>query len=153
MRILVMSDSHGYSSVMRKVLEIQQGYIDAIVFLGDGERDLYRCQELIGNTPVYSVKGNCDISSDSLVCDLQIFAGKKVYITHGYAEHVKSGLFGLVEKANHCNADIVLYGHTHKSVTNYVDNVYYFNPGSIMEREYGIVEITDKGIMCNNVKI
>ena len=41
------------------------------------------------------------------------------------------GLYGLYDKAKEHNCDIVLFGHTHKPVIKYMDNITFANPGSI----------------------
>jgi hypothetical protein len=50
-------------------------------------------------------------------------------------------------------ADIVLFGHTHMPESIYKDGIYYFNPGSLKEGCYGVVDITDNGIICINKKL
>ena len=37
----------------------------------------------------------------------------KLFVTHGHAYGVKSGLGRLAERAKTLGADVVLYGHTH----------------------------------------
>ena len=50
---------------------------------------------------------------------IHIFAGKLLYRTHGYAENVKYGDGQLRQQARACKADIALYGHTHRAVTDF----------------------------------
>ena len=146
MRLLVFSDSHGVAYYMRKVLEMHPE-ADKIIFLGDGEADIDNLEYYIGNKPVVKVKGNCDPYSDLKALEIIKAAGQTVYITHGYAEHVKAGLTELKLTARGYGANIVLYGHTHRQESFTEDGVYYMNPGSISERYYGMIDITPKGIM------
>ena len=48
---------------------------------------------------------------------------------------------------------LALYGHTHIPDCSYSDGVYLFNPGAAQNGRYGIVDITEKGIMCINAEI
>ena len=82
--------------------------------------------------------------------DVRTLDNTKIYATHGYVEKVKFGLFDLEERAKNENCGLVLFGHTHQPTKQYKDGVYYFNPGSIKEGFYGVVDITEKGIMCIN---
>jgi putative phosphoesterase len=65
---------------------------------------------------------------------------------------VKSGLGRLIEKAKSVKADLVLYGHTHVSKTEYVDGIYFVNPGSLSRAVegrtgYALIDIVSSGIM------
>ena len=79
--------------------------------------------------------------------------GKKIYCTHGHAEHVKYGTDELICRARQEGADIVLYGHTHSGVTAYDDGLYIMNPGSIRDGHYGMIDIVPGGIMLNEAKL
>lgn len=126
---------------------------DMIVHLGDGERDIEKIRSYIGNTPVVQVCGNCDFYS-RLPENEYIFAkGIKILCTHGHTELVKYGTQQLYSKAKSAGARIALYGHTHFPVTDYDDGFYAMNPGSIREGCYGVVDITDGGIICINMKL
>lgn len=57
------------------------------------------------------------------------------------------------------NADLVLFGHTHIPLERYIPTedggFYIFNPGSIGrsfdgKSSYGIINITDKGILLSH---
>lgn len=152
MRILVFSDSHGTTHNMREAMQLHKN-ADAVIFLGDGERDfsyLTGMQE-IKNT--VCVSGNCDFYSQ--LNDNEIFtAGAvKIFCTHGHNEGVKYGTDTLINKALALGARIALYGHTHEPVTDYVDGLHIMNPGSIRSGDYGIIDITPAGIVCLNMKI
>ena len=56
MTILVLSDSHGRSDNVSRAIEAA-GRVDAILFLGDGLRDV---EYLSTDAPIYSVRGNGD---------------------------------------------------------------------------------------------
>lgn len=152
MRILVFSDSHGNTARMTDAI-LMHKEADMIVHLGDGERDIDKIRDIIGSTPLIQVCGNCDFGS--VLCENEyIFAkGIKILCTHGHMEGVKHGPQMLYAKAKSAGAHIALYGHTHNAVTYYDDGFYAMNPGSIREGCYGVVDITDSGIICINMKL
>lgn len=149
MRILVVSDSHGSPMNLRKAIE-QQPTAELLFYLGDGEHDLEYANVQL---PTVKVKGNCDWGSELPAFSVDKVEGKVIYSTHGYVEFVKYGLTGLISAARERNAHIALYGHTHNPVTEYIDGVWYVNPGSIREGRYAVVDITKVGIMPILMKI
>ena len=152
MRILVVSDSHGDSFTLGRIIRNQPN-AEVVVFLGDGESDVLRCGIHLIDKYVIKVKGNCDFYSELDANVTQVIEGKKFFITHGYLENVKFGIDNLIYKGQEPGADIILYGHTHVPVSKYIDGVYVFNPGSVKNGEYGFIDITDKGVMCVNARI
>lgn len=152
MRILVLSDSHCDACAVLKALS-EQRLAGVVIHLGDGEDDLHYAKKQLENKRVIAVKGNCDFGSSLSVYQTEIIEGKRFYITHGHLENVKSSLSALEAQAEKFCSDIVLYGHTHQSVTDYKNNVHYFNPGSLRNGEYGVVDITKSGIVCIQMKL
>ncbi len=126
---------------------------DAVIFLGDGERDFEKLEDMLGEKRVIKVCGNCDYASALPVNAIAEFAGVKVFCSHGFAENVKFGDEMLEEKARKLGARIALYGHTHKAVTDFRDGLYIMNPGCAAYGEYGIIDITPNGIMCINTSV
>ncbi len=147
MRILVMSDSHGekYDPLLAVKQQPDAAYV---IHLGDGEYDLQRCKEKYPDRIYIQVKGNCDFGSQLNAVETITLGGRKIYITHGYAENVKYGLTNLFYRAKEQAADLVLYGHTHIPRHDYYDEMHVFNPGSIREGRYGVIDIEENGIMC-----
>ena len=153
MRILVLSDSHGMPSRILDAVEAHPE-AEALIFLGDGERDLDTVESYFFCLPnVIKVAGNCDFSSSLPLLRVVTLGGKKIYCTHGHAEHVKYGTDELLLRARQEGADIVLYGHTHTGVTCYDDGLYIMNPGSIRDGHYGMIDIVPGGIMLNEAKL
>lgn len=135
---------------------------DAIIFLGDGLRDISYCE--FGDIPIFAVCGNCDAftffgkgnAEDEIVMTL---GDKRIMMTHGDRYAVKNGLARLVLSANEKGADIVLFGHTHMPCEKYLSKgeseygitlqkpMYLFNPGSIggYDPSFGTIEITPRG--------
>lgn len=152
MRLLVLSDSHGDIPSLKMAIE-KEPEADAVIFLGDGLGDYEYCRERTNKICV-AVRGNCDVYySDYPKLLNKVFGGKSVYITHGDTEKVKFGLTMLKMRAKETGSDIVLFGHTHNPVTEYDNGIHYLNPGSVRQNSYGIVDITEGGIICFHKKI
>lgn len=127
---------------------------EAVFFLGDGFREYDELVKKYSHKIAFiGVKGNCDLYCDLPEKDIRTLDGTKIYATHGYMEKVKFGLFGLEEQAQKENCNLILFGHTHQPFKSYRDGVHYFNPGSIREGFYGVVDITKNGIICFNKNI
>ncbi len=144
MRYLIISDIHGSSYYLKKVLNYFETLkCDKILILGDilyhGPRnDLpkeYNPKEVIKllnhlKDKIIAVKGNCDAEVDSMVLDFPILDLALVndnfymYMTHGHR-------FNPDNKLNIESGSVVLYGHTHIHKIDDVDGVTYLNPGSI----------------------
>lgn len=153
MRILVISDSHGMPSRILDAVEAHPE-AEALIFLGDGESDIEMLESYCRSLPsMIRVAGNCDFSSKLPLMRVVTLGGKKIYCTHGHAEHVKYGTDELICRARQEGADIVLYGHTHSGVTAYDDGLYIMNPGSIRDGHYGRIDIVPGGIMLNEAKL
>ncbi len=151
MRILVISDSHGRVSEIEKAIE---AHTDAkhIFFLGDCVRDIEDCPFIYPDRTFHIVCGNCDYASLYKSTDTVTLGGCNILFTHGHPFSVKSGLAQLKAKAKSEGINLVLYGHTHISKTEYADGVHFVNPGSVCSgREggtsYAVVDIEPNGIM------
>ena len=143
MKILVMSDSHGSVSKLRKAFECEQP--DACIFLGDCVRDYLQVCDEQPNVLHYVVSGNCDFGSNSGFSERIITAigGKVFYITHGHNERVKNGYMSLCMSGLQAGADVVLFGHTHMTCVNEYEGMVLLNPGSISSGTYGIITIDE----------
>ena len=154
LRIVVLSDSHGDIASLKMAVKNEP---DAkhVIFLGDGIHDVEAAEDVLADTIVCAVKGNCDyhFSSEYPKKLTPEIGGKNFYITHGDAEHVKYGLDTLKLNAYMCKSDIVLFGHTHAPFILYDGLTHFFNPGSVRENSYGVIDITDNGVMCFHKKI
>ena len=152
MRILVLSDSHGDYFTLKRAIEAQPT-AEVVVFLGDGHMDFERCKPLLDGKKVYCVKGNndfhCDYPKNAIIEEGEL----KIYITHGHYEYVKSGLGGLLSVSRRNNCKLALYGHTHNQQEDNYDGIKMFNPGSIRNDEYGVIDIVDNGFICIGIKL
>ncbi|MDD6021586.1 MAG: YfcE family phosphodiesterase [Acutalibacteraceae bacterium] len=152
MRILVMSDSHGDRFSASLAIE-QQPEAKYVFHLGDGADDIEDLIPFYPDRTFVRVRGNCDFSSQLSASETVSVGGKKIYLTHGYAERVKYGLSLLVCAAREHDAEIAVFGHTHTPQTDYCDGLYLFNPGSLRDGNYGVIDITAKGIICVENKV
>ena len=120
---------------------------DEVIFLGDGARDIDRAMESFPEKKFFCVCGNCDLYSQNPETLLEIFAGKRVYCTHGYLEKVKYGTDLLFKTGAAKGADIILYGHTHTAVTDYRDGIYIMNPGTASAGGVWFLELKHTGVL------
>lgn len=156
MRIVVISDTHGRWERAEAAVRCQSK-AEIIIFLGDGAEDVDSLQYESGKM-LLAVRGNCDFASELPALDEFTVEGKKIFFTHGHLFDVKYGTEKLVEAGRRRGADIILFGHTHKPVAEYVDEMYIMNPGSLGHPcdgnpTYGIIDITKAGIVTNIVKL
>lgn len=152
MRILVMSDTHGSRHNAALAIE-QQPDAKYIFHLGDGASDIDDLIAFYSDRTFVRVQGNCDFSSYLPYREIVFVGGKKIYATHGYIERVKFGLDMLYYSAREQEAEIALFGHTHEQYIDYYDGMHIFNPGSLREGKYGVVDITPKGIICVGMQV
>lgn len=156
MRIIVVSDTHGRSFLLSKIMALHPE-AEVFIHLGDGGAEVPGVGAAHPGLRVYALKGNCD--SAPLPDRLLITEGeKRIFAAHGHKLFVKSGTEKLTEEARKAGADIALFGHTHVAMTSYEDSLYLLNPGSLsFPREgapsYGVIDITKAGIVTNVVKI
>ena len=150
MKILVLSDSHGATSPITNAIEKTNP--DAVIFLGDGVREVDRVSDLY-DIPFYLVKGNCDFGDYE---DMQLIElrGKRLFFCHGHKYGVKGGYGAIAQAARKYGADIALFGHTHSAYEHYEDGLYLLNPGSCAaprggRPSCGIVEIAGGSIITN----
>ena len=148
----MLSDSHGSTGNILEAIE-KHSNAEVVVFLGDGESDFENAEYFLRDKRVIGVAGNCDFRSDNPFCEITAVGGKRIYCTHGHEERVKWGLGELISRARAEKADIVLYGHTHTPVNTYDDGLYIFNPGSLRDGSYGVIDITPSGVMPIHMKL
>ena len=103
------------------VRAIRQQRPDTVFHLGDCERDTQR---------LYRVCGNCDrepVNPEVLQLTLD---GVKFFLTHGHRYSVKYTLDALLNAAYFAGADMVLFGHTHRAMSETMQGLYVVNPGT-----------------------
>lgn len=137
MRILVLSDTHGnvVDEFIKKIKKEEK--FDMLIHCGDFCKDASYISNTLNISKYIQVKGNCDWNSE--ICELEKIdiLGKKIFVTHGHLFSVKKDLSELKNYAKLQEADIVFFGHTHKSYSQYEDGILFFNPGSACIPTYG----------------
>lgn len=155
MKILVISDSHGRTGKLKMIL-IRNQDIDMIIHLGDGENDLspacQACNIDLSKIRVFQVCGNCDRESNDNITITPTIEGVKFYITHGFEQGVKYGLKKIATLASYNDCKIALFGHTHRQHKSEEMGIMLFNPGSVMNGEYGIINVGNGNIECCELK-
>ncbi len=157
-RVVVISDTHKDFAVMRRIVERHRQNTDLFIHLGDVEKDVKQIKALYPDLPVVSVRGNCDFGSKSKLVDIAVVGGARILFCHGHTMGVTGGTGVLEQAAREAGCNIALYGHTHVSACRYKDGLYVMNPGSPSQprdgqKSYGIIDITDKGILPYVVKL
>lgn len=154
MRILAVSDTHGDRWALQRAL-LAQPKAEVVLHLGDGEQEAEEVRNSFPEKQFHMVRGNCDWGSSLPAHLLLEFGGRKIYMTHGYAENVKYGMDQAIDAAQEKKADILLFGHTHESLTDYVNGLYIMNPGSLHGSmgTYGYIDITSAGIVTNVLRV
>lgn len=128
MKALVVSDTHGdIRRVARYIKDNPQ--IGLILHLGDHAEDGRRLSLETG-LPLYAVRGNNDYGDESPLKLCVNIEGVKVLMVHGNRQRVYYTRYALVEEADACLADLVLFGHTHTYEDDVYEGVRCINPGS-----------------------
>lgn len=147
MKILVFSDSHGNTSRMISAIADHGRSVSMIIHLGDGVRDVEYVSSLYPEIPLVSIKGNGEtFSRDSQTLEIE---GLRIMCVHGHTYGVKMDMDRVAMCAIDNNADILLYGHTHRPDDTLFTSpdgrrVRLFNPGSIGKGyppSYGVINI------------
>ena len=83
-KLLILSDSHGGSDAIARILKAERENIDALIFLGDGLRDLELALTKYPRLRTYAVAGNCDFGALEPYDGLAAFDQVIVFYTHGH---------------------------------------------------------------------
>lgn len=156
MKVLVLSDTHGNleKEYLNKIK--RDNNFDMLIHCGDCCKDLKYIINQIGISKYINVCGNCDFNRSEKDIEKVQICGKSIIITHGHVFDVKRDLDKLKYYAENENADIVLFGHTHRAYSCYDNGILYFNPGSTClptygNRSYGIITIDDEGLVIDEI--
>lgn len=132
MLVGLVSDTHGL--VRREIFDAFSG-VDLILHAGDvGGREVL--DELRAIAGVQAVYGNTDaIGEPGLAKSLRLeLAGVTVHVSHGHelGSPTPDGL------AARYDADVIVYGHTHKPLIERIGNRLVVNPGSAGPRRFDL---------------
>ena len=128
-KILIVSDTHrkneNYLEIIKKC-----GPIDKVIHCGDVEGSEFTICEAAG-CPVEMVMGNNDFFSN-LPREKEFLLGKyKVWLTHGHNYYVSMDNQTIKKEARARGMDIVMYGHSHRPIVDYDNEIIAINPGSL----------------------
>ncbi|MBQ6152734.1 MAG: metallophosphoesterase [Ruminococcus sp.] len=154
MKIIVISDNHGMLRNPRMILK-KHPDAEIVVHCGDSQESI---EDLMADFPQFryvNVRGNCDF--DAFLADYEIFTveGVRFFVTHGHRYNVKFGLNRLMYAAEENNIQVVLFGHTHSPMNEYINGVYYINPGAVSgyRGTYALIEVKDGQVLSNIVSL
>ncbi len=130
MKILIVSDTHGKESNLKKALD-EADSPDCMIHLGDSECTLEHMQSLV-SCPVYMVAGNCDYFTGLPATRIEKLDGYKILMTHGHHYYVSVGIRDLKEDARTNGCSVAMFGHTHRPFIDESDpELTVLNPGSL----------------------
>lgn len=173
MNLLVFSDSHGNRRALLRAVARQlelppRERPDYLLFLGDGVSDFESLATYdLSGASLLAVKGNCDAWGASDLPEIReaVFANYRAVLTHGHRFSVKSDLTEAVRYAAEVQADLLLFGHTHipHSLCFAAGETVYgvklqkpltvFNPGSIHDGSFGVVSLSEQGIVTSHGRV
>ena len=137
MKLLVTSDIHGDLGTLEAVVR-RHSDVDMHIDAGD----MCLPQAVIARFPMAGVKGNNDFGSSLPLMRTIEIGGVTIFLSHGHIEHVKFSLERLAVKAGLHEADIAIFGHTHRKHLSTINGITMLNPGALSGRHgsYAIYE-------------
>lgn len=129
MRILIASDTHGNDLTLERAIK-ECGHLDLLIHAGDVNQseDYIRA---IAECPVQMIRGNNDFFTQ-LPAEKEFTVGEyKIFLTHGHAYCVNAGYETIRREARAREADIVIFGHTHRPLIEEKQDLIVLNPGSL----------------------
>ncbi len=145
-RIIVISDNHGFEEPVERIREIYRHRADYFFHLGDSEMPRYLLEGYA------CVRGNNDYYGD-MPNDLVLSIGKKkVLLTHGHRDLYWRDPLPLARRAASLGCCAAFFGHTHIYTDITAEGIRLLNPGSIWRNRdgsapsYMIAEMRDDGI-------
>lgn len=139
----LISDTHG---LLRPDVHIALSGVELILHAGDvGGDEILDELELIA--PVRAVYGNTDPSGQprlTTAIDLEI-GGVRIHVSHGHEVGVPTPAKLLARY----DADVIVYGHTHKQLLAQASERWVVNPGAAGPRRFdlmpGVARMTIQG--------
>ena len=139
MKVLICSDSHTRLDYFQKVMELEKP--ELVIFAGDHSTDALDISLIYEEIPFKIVRGNTDFSDRKTDDEIKFeINGKKIFLTHGHLQRVKSSLNELEIRAKEEEVDICIFGHTHRELEIEKDGILYLNPGALQDRKYIIYD-------------
>ena len=154
MRVAVFSDTHGYTRAM--VDAVRQAGPDAVVHLGDHDRDASVLLSRFPELPLYRVCGNCDFNPLAPLTMTVDFGPVRAFLTHGHMYSLGYGSVDrLVYAAQEAGAQLALFGHTHTPFHEDIGGVKILNPGTAGKGKsltWALLEIHDNGGIAAEIR-
>jgi len=165
-KILVVSDTHGMTGKLEKILARHADDVKMVCHIGNAPEDLMQYQPKYPSLPMVAIAGNGDYDYNAQPEAILQFvpcvdAGKealvKILLIHGHHHGVYNGIDRLVYYAKEKGVNAVFYGHTHIPLETTVNGIYVLNPGSPScprgksNASYGIVEISPTGEISGEI--
>lgn len=151
MKLAVFSDTHGRTDGMLRA--IRTANPDAVLHLGDYERDTHCIREAFPGRLLCAVSGNCDARPENPDTALFTLGGVRIFASHGHRYGVKFSLDALLNAGYFSDAALILFGHTHEAMHEELAGTHILNPGSAgmgARCTYGLVTLQDgKIISCS----
>jgi uncharacterized protein len=129
----LISDTHG---LIRPDVHTALAGVEMILHAGDvGGDDILDELELIA--PVHAVRGNTDPPGDPRLPEFVILevGGVRIHISHGH----ELGIPTAEKLLARYDADVVMYGHTHKALVVNAGGRWVVNPGAAGPRRFDIM--------------
>ena len=132
-RVGLISDTH--NMLRPQVFEVFKD-VEVILHAGDvGEDDIL--DELESIAPVYAVRGNTDrIDNPRLPGSRELsISGVRIHVSHGH----EVGARPITLMAAYGEADVIIYGHTHRELITEDDGHLIVNPGAAGARRFDLM--------------
>ena len=146
MKAAVFSDTHSNIALMLRAAREYRP--DALIHLGDHDRDAEALRREFPDVPLFAVAGNCDVGSRAPLAAVVPLGDAKLYVCHGHQHSVDYGVDSLVYAAQERGCSLALYGHTHRPDRQEVGGVQVINPGTAGQgrvRSWATVEVFPNG--------
>lgn len=132
LRIAVIGDTHLGRRRDWLPVELLDGLSSSDLILHTGDISTREALELFqAIKPVHAVRGNNDVElADELPASLTFMAGDtKIVLTHGHLEPGPTAKESVI-RAYAGKADLVIFGHSHRTFDEEVNGTRFLNPGS-----------------------
>lgn len=148
MKILIVSDTHGYNENMWEAIEREEPF-DMMIHCGDIEDDPARIRDKVDCT-LHMVAGNNDYNPDLDRVRTFNIGKYKGLVVHGHRYGVYSELDRLYYLGVENQADFVFFGHVHIPIVQQEGPVLLVNPGSLTyprqqgrKASYAVMTVSD----------
>lgn len=146
MKAVVISDSHkNFNSILR-IME-KETDVSLMIHAGDVQQDVEDAESVWPTLPIAAVAGNNEYYVLNVPSTrLFTYGGKKIFLTHGHLYGVKQSTARVIAEAEKAEADICIFGHTHRPHLEKVRNLWVLNPGA-SSNSYATLEIQGDDIL------